>query len=604
MKRDKKATSPDESDRTAGDELRATLRECAKLIPFLIGMSFFFNLFFLVSPLYTMQLFDRVLSSGRVETLVLLTLIAAVAVLFMGGLDAIRSMILSRMSSWLERRLASRVLMWSIQGKLLGIGQSTQPLRDLATIRAFLGNPGANAAGDVPWAPVYIAVVWLIHPYLGLLGLAAAVSLFSIAVINELTSRKAFRDATKTVNSCQLSAELAIRNADVFQAMSLLPTFITTWSAHNNSALAQQQRASDWNSVLVGMSKFVRMLIQILIMGLGAYLALDNQISGGAIIAASMLLARALAPVEQSIGTWRFLMSARDAYDRLLRVLDRIPEPKHSTRLPAMRGSLMCERLSYVPPGRPEPTLQGIHFRVEGGEVLGIIGPSGCGKSTLCRMMVGLIKPTKGCVRLDSADVAIWPRDQLGESIGYLPQDVELIEGTVRTNIARLLPNPDPQDVIEAAITAGVHEMILRLPQGYETEIGEGGALLSGGQRQRIGLARALYGRPRFIVLDEPNASLDSEGEAALIRAIAAAKGWGATVVIIAHQPHILKPADKLLVLRLGRMEMFGPRDEVLSNLRVLRGGPAGAAAPPAQIGMPGPAEQEAPSKAYPELAN
>jgi ATP-binding cassette subfamily C protein EexD len=300
-------------------------------------------------------------------------------------------------------------------------------------------------------------------------------------------------------------------------------------------------------------------------------LVLQHELSAGAMIAASILMGRALAPVEQAIAGWKSFVGARDGYERLQRLLERLPPAPTAMPLPAPTGRLSCEQIVYVPRGRDTAVLQGLTFALQAGEALGVVGPSAAGKSTLCRILVGSWQPTRGHCRLDGADVFLWPSDQLGPFIGYLPQDVELFSGTVKDNIARLLPDPDPEAVVEAAMTAGVHEMILRLPKGYETEIGDGGSFLSGGQRQRIGLARALYGKPMLIVLDEPNASLDTEGEESLVNAMIKAKSWGATVVIVAHQPRILQPVDKVLLLRDGRAELFGPRDEVFAKLRPQR---------------------------------
>jgi PrtD family type I secretion system ABC transporter len=564
-----------------------------------MGLSFFFNLLFMASPLYTMQVFDRVVSSGRVETLIMLTIIAAAALFFMGALDAIRGMMLGRAGRWLEQQLGTRLIAWSIRGKLLGVRTNAQPLRELAAIRNFVGGPAINALADLPWSPVFIVVIWLIHPWLSVIAIVSALVLFSIALLNEVTSRSLMRESAQQSNENVRRAELAIRNAEVFHAMGMVPTFLGQWAERNEQSLLSGLKAADWNAVLYGATKAIRLFVQIAIMGVSAYLVILGEMTGGAMIAASMLLARSLSPFEQAIGSWKTFTAARDAYERLIATLDQVPPIEQTMRLPRPEGKVSCENIIYVPVGRSEPVLNGIRFELNAGDVLGIIGPSASGKSTLCRILVGVSKPSHGHARLDGADLSIWPTEQLGRAVGYLPQDVELFEGKVNSNIARLMPNFDPEAVVEAAKVAGIHEMIMRLPDGYETEIGESGALLSGGQRQRIGLARALYGRPPFIVLDEPNASLDSEGEASLIRAIEAAKEWGSTVIIVAHQPHILKPASKLLVLRGGTMQMFGPRDEVLKNLRVLHEQSKGAkpseapkqdaAAPAGAVGLPPP---------------
>jgi PrtD family type I secretion system ABC transporter len=353
--------------------------------------------------------------------------------------------------------------------------------------------------------------------------------------------------------------------------MGMLTSFLTGWSSRNERVLALQLVAADRNAALVGFSKFIRIFVQILILGAGASLVIDGQLTSGAMIAASILLGRALAPVEQAIGAWKGMVAARDSYDRMKRLLERMPAEQGAMPLPAPKGRVSCEQVVYVPRGRDKPVLNGVTFTLEAGEILAVVGPSAAGKSTLCKILVGSWQPTRGHARLDGADLFAWPAEQLGPYLGYLPQDVELFGGTVKDNIARLAPESDPAAVVDAAITAGVHDIILRLPNGYDIDIGDGGSFLSGGQRQRIGLARALYGKPRLIVLDEPNASLDAEGEESLIAAMQQAKQWGATVIIVAHQPRILKPVDKLLLLRDGRNEMFRPRDEILAKLMPAR---------------------------------
>ncbi len=555
-------------DRTGDNPLAAALKECRRAIPRLALFSFFINLLILTSPIYMMQMFDRVLSSGREETLLFLTLIAGFAVLVMGSLEWVRGRLLGRIGRWLDRRLAPDLIMSSMRGALYGIATTAQPLRDLNQIRTFISTPGINTVFDSPWVPIFITVIWLLHPMLGMIALGAAIILFITALLNEYLSRRPLREAGNVSIGTMQRADAAIRNADVFQSMGMLPGFLSSWSVQNDKAANLQLTASDRNAALLGFSKFFRLFVQILILGAGAYLVLKAELTSGGMIAASILLGRALAPVEQAIGAWRGMITARDAYERLRRLMERLPPKIDAMQLPVPSGRFSCEQVVYVPRGRDTPILQGVSFAMEPGEALGIIGPSAAGKSTLCKIIVGTWQPTRGHARLDGADIFTWPSEHLGPHVGYLPQDVELFGGSVKENIARLAPDPDPLAVVEAAKTAGVHDMILHFPKGYETEIGEGGSFLSGGQRQRIGLARALYNKPKLIVLDEPNASLDSEGEESLINAIAAAKGWGATVILVAHQPRILRPVDKLMLLRDGRVELFGPRDEVLAKLR------------------------------------
>lgn len=558
---------------TATEEtpLRAVFRECRSALVPVFVFSLFINLLVLTSPIYMMQMYDRVLASGRIETLIFLTLIAAVAVLVMGLLEMVRGRLLGRIGRWLEQKLAPDLIAVSMKGSLFGTSMGAQPLRDLASIRGIFGGAGLNAVLDAPWVPIFLAIIWLMHPTLGTIAFLSALALFGIAVLNELISRRPLRQASQLAIANTQRADAAIRNADVIHAMGMLQGFLSSWQKKNEQVLDHQGTANDRNATLVGFSKSVRMLVQILILGSGCYLVIQAELTPGAMIAASILLGRALAPVEQSIGAWRNLVAARDAYDRLKTLFERIPPAEEVMRLPAPVGRLSCEQVMFLPRGREQAVLSGITFALEPGEALGVIGPSAAGKSSLCKILVGTWKPSSGRARLDGADVFAWPSEELGAYIGYLPQDVELFAGTVKHNIARLSSCPDAEAVVEAARIAGVHEMVLRLPKGYDTEIGEGGSLLSGGQRQRLGLARALFGKPRLIVLDEPNASLDNEGEDALVAAIQVAKAWGATVVLVAHQPRILKPVDKLLLLRDGKMVTFGPRDEVLSKLRPLR---------------------------------
>lgn len=554
---------------TAGPDnpLRTAFREARIAVVFLAIFSLFINLLVLTSPIYMMQVYDRVLASGKIETLVMLTVIAGIAVLVLGLLEMVRNQILGRLGRWLERTLSPQLIAAGLRATFYGGAANAQALRDLGLVRAFLAGPGINTIFDAPWTPIFLAVIWLMHPLLGMLAVASAVLLFGLAVLNEYGSRQPLRAAGALSITSVQQADLAIRNADAFHAMGMLPGFLAGWMKRNDRALSLQLAASDRNAILVGLSKFARIFVQILILGLGAYLVIGGELTSGGMIAASILLGRGLAPVEQAIGTWKQMVAGRDAADRLRRLFERLPSPPQAMPLGAPVGRLTCEQVSFLPRGGDKPVLNGVDFALEAGETLGIIGPSAAGKSTLCKILVGSWRPSRGHARLDGADLFAWPPEQLGPYVGYLPQDVELFGGSVRDNIARLAERPEPEAVIDAAMTAGVHEIILRLRNGYETEIGEGGSFLSGGQRQRIGLARALYRRPKLIVLDEPNASLDSEGEESLMAAMARAKGWGATVVIVAHQSRILRAVDKLLLLRDGRSELFGPRDAVLAKL-------------------------------------
>lgn len=544
------------------------VRSCLRALVWLVIFSLGINLLILASPIYMMQVFDRVLASGRFETLIFLTLIAGIAVFVMGIVETARGRFLIRVGNWLDHRLSGHIIASALAARLAGHGGSAQPLRDLATLRSTLASPSVNAVIDAPWVPAFIVIIWLMHPLLGLIALGAAVVLFAVALVNELLSRKALRRAGQFAIAATQSVESALRNAEVIQALGMLPALLGRYGETNAKALTAQRQAGDRGAALVGLSKSLRLFAQIVILGSGAWLVLQGQLTSGGMIAASILLGRALAPVEQSIGAWRQLVGARDAWERLTRLLAEVPPRTKGMSLPAPKGELACQQMTFIPAGNENPILRDITFELASGQVLGIIGPSAAGKSSLCKVVTGAWKPTRGHARLDGADISSWHAEELGVHLGYLPQDVELFAGTVSENIARLAREPDAAAVVAAAKTAGVHDIILSLPKGYDTEVGEAGSFLSGGERQRVGLARAFFGQPKLIVLDEPNASLDSAGEEALVEAILTAKERGSTVLLVTHQPNILLSVDTLMVLREGRIQAMGPRDEILNKLR------------------------------------
>lgn len=541
----------------------------AKVRPALIAaavVSLFVNVLMLTVPLYMLQLFDRVLASRSDETLLYLTLAAGIALVVMSALDVMRSRILVRVSSWLEKRLGPEALNRAVSGLLLAQSYGAQALRDISQVRQFIASPGIFALFDAPWVPIYLLVIYLLHPTLGAIALAGAVVLFLIAVANEIATRRPLQAANEQWVKAMRKTDAAVRNAEVIEAMGLMPGITRRWLRDSDAALREQNVASDRAGLLLATSKLLRLVLQVAMLGTGAYLAMRYELTPGGMIAGSIILSRALQPVEQAIGTWKSLISARTAYGRLRGFMEQSEGRKTDMQLPAPKGDLSVERVTFAPPGSPKPVLKGVSFSVAAGELLAIVGPSAAGKSTLARLIVGAWRPGAGAVRLDGADVFAWDRVDFGRHVGYLPQDVELFEGSIEENIARM-GEIDSDAVVEAAKLAGVHEMILRLPDGYRTQIGAGGAMLSGGQRQRVGLARALFGRPRLLVLDEPNASLDSEGEEALMQAMAQAKEGGATVVFIAHRVSLIARADKMLFLQDGAVELFGPRDEVLARI-------------------------------------
>ena len=551
--------------------LKAALRQCRSGALVLVGFGFVINLLYLVAPLYMLQVFDRVLSSQQVETLLLLTLIAGFALLIMGVLEMVRSRIQTRMGNWLDRNISGDLIRSSIDAALQGAAANAQAVRDLGTIRGFISG-GLRTVLDAPWAPLFVGVLWLLHPWLGMFAGGAAVVLLVLAIANEFIARKPAKESNTARVANEGMIEQALRNADVLRAMGMTERLVENWNRKNEEVLEQNQRAGDRNSLLFGIARFARMLAQVGILGLGAFLVIKVELTPGGMIAGSILLGRALAPIEQLTGAWRSVLATRLAHQRLQILVKNTPPATRTMQLPAPTGALACEDLWYAPREGVEPILKEIEFSLKAGESLAIMGASAAGKSTLCRVIVGSWKPTKGYVRLDATDLHRWEPDKLGPHIGYLPQDVELFPVTVWENISRLGLNPNSGAVVAAAKAAGVHEMILSLPQGYDTVIGPGGVFLSGGQRQRIGLARTLYspfGRhPRLIVLDEPSSNLDAPGDQALTAAIETAKEWGSTIIIVTHNMRLLGPVDKIMVLNEGRVQAMGTREDMLAAMR------------------------------------
>jgi PrtD family type I secretion system ABC transporter len=523
------------------------------------------NLLLLVPPLYMLQVFDRVLASRSVETLVVLTLAAIVALLVMAVLDVLRARLLGAAGAALDRGLGPRVLDGLLaQTARLSGGAYLNGLRDVNTLRTFLGGAGLMALFDAPWLPIFLLVIFLFHPMLGIVALVGAIAMLLLAVLNERLTRKPLERSQVEARRAGRFIDANVRNAEVVNALGMLPAVTQRWAKLNDAALLEQMRANRIGGSLTGWTKFARQFIQLAMLGVGALLVVSQDVTAGVMIAATILLGRALAPVETLIAGWRSLVEARNAWRRLHELLTTNPPAEAGTALPAPEGRVELEGVAFRLGDKV--ILRSISFKLAAGESLGLIGPSASGKSTLARLIVGVWKAAAGVVRLDGSDVAAWPREDLGPHLGYLPQDVELFGGTVAENIARL-GAPDATEVVRAAQRAHVHELILRLPKGYDTEIGDAGQALSPGQRQRIALARALYGKPRLIVLDEPNANLDHEGEEALARTLEILKADGVTVVIIAHRPSLLRNVDKMLVLNDGAVASFGPRAEVMARV-------------------------------------
>jgi PrtD family type I secretion system ABC transporter len=549
------------------NDVHKALRACRGAFGIIMVFSLAINLLTLATPLYMMQVFDRVLGSRSGDTLVMLTLITVLAIGVLALLEAIRAQMLVRVGNWLDDRLGPTVFSGALRAALRSDpARAAQGLRDLGTMRGFIAGPTVTPLLDAPWSPIFIVALFALHPMLGLVGLGGGVVLFGLGFMNEILTKQPLQRANLAASKTHQRAEAALRNAEVIRAMGMGEGVLRLWRRDSAGAHEAQRAAGTRGGLILAFSKFFRLLVQTVILGVGAWLVIHQEASAGAMFAASFLLGRALAPVENAIGTWKSLVAARLAHRRLDELVTALPDEGKGMELPRPVGELAVERLVFVPPGGEEPTLRGVSFELTPGEVLGIIGPSAAGKSTLARLIAGTWTPTAGKVRLDGADIGVWHDSGGSQHIGYLPQDIELFAGTVRDNIARL-GDANPTAVIEAAKLVGLHELIMRLPRGYNSEIGEAGLRLSGGQRQRIGLARAVFGKPRLVVLDEPNASLDHEGEEALHHAIARLKETGTTVVMIAHRPSVLGLADKLLVLRNGAVDAYGSRAEVIAKL-------------------------------------
>ncbi|MDH5772549.1 MAG: type I secretion system permease/ATPase, partial [Rhodospirillaceae bacterium] len=487
----------------------------------------------------------------------------------MALLEYIRSRIMQTIGVWLDRSLAHSGFERAVESELAATGARTQILRDQSEIRNFLSSPAMLTIFDVPWVPVYLAFVYMLHGSLGNIALVGAVALFIFAFLNDATTSNLMREAGKRQAKNMGDASTVVLNAEAIDALGMKGRMATRFAGENDKSLADLSSASARSSMLLAGSKFFRLALQIALLGTGAYLVLKNEISPGAIIAASIIASRALAPLEQSISSWKQGVGAFASYKRL-GVFHSAPRHRHGgTTLPRPEGELKVENISYIPPGAERAVISKLVFQLKPGEMLGVAGPSASGKTTLARLLVGVAGAQVGKVRLDGADVFTWPSEDLGRYVGYLPQDIELFSGSVKENIARFSDASD-EEVINAARQAGAHEMILRLPKGYDTQIGDSGKLLAGGQRQRIALARALLGDVRFVVLDEPNANLDSEGDQALAQALSHLKQRGITTVVLGHRMPFVEMVDKMLVLKEGQMVMFGPREKVIEKLREL----------------------------------
>ena len=546
--------------------LRDTFRRCRPALLFAILFSSAINLLMLVPPLYMMQVYDRVLSSRSEATLVALTVLTLGAFAAMGLLEVIRARILVRVSARLDTLLSPLIFDAVFRNHVRTMGGArTQPLNDVATVRQFAAGQGLFAFFDIPWAPIFLLLLFLLHPLLGLLSLGGGVILVILAFATERTTRTRLADATRNSVAAANFAETSLRNGDAMTAMGMLEAIKTRWMRRHNESLRLQSGASDWAGITTNATKVVRIALQSLMLGAGALLAIEGKISPGLMIAASIIGAKSLAPVEALIGNWNQVVAAQLAWRRLRALLDTVAVEPDRMALPTPKGQLSVSAIVVAPPGAAAAVLKGVSFDLQPGEALGILGPSGSGKSTLARVITGVWPAASGTVRIDGAELSQWSRDALGPHMGYLPQDVDLFDGTVAENIARLGP-VDPEAVVEAAQRAGIHDLILSLPQGYDTPIGESGNRLSGGQRQRVGIARALYGTPALCIFDEPNSNLDEAGEGHLIQALLHLRETKRTAIIIAHKPSILNHVDKIMILQAGQVAFLGPRAEAFAR--------------------------------------
>ncbi len=529
------------------------------------------NVALLMPAIYMLQVFDRVLTSNSVETLLMLGLITLLFLVLGFFIDTVRTRALAWAGRSLDRKLAPSAVRSSLQQAAAGPGRvDTDALRDISQLRTFLSGPGVLALFDAPWATLYLVLITLMHPLLGLAATLGALVLVALGVLTDRLTREAAEQALSCSRASTRTAEKLARNAEAIVGMGMTGTAVARWREHHDQSLKAQETHGRASSLLAALARGLRQVLQVVMLGLGAWLVIDMQASSGVMIAATILLSRALQPVEHLISGWRALTEARGAWQRLSERSADVPA-ETTVALPEPRGAIDVERLAYAfTPSRPA-VLRNVSFAIAPGESVGVIGASASGKTTLVRLLLGLWRPQAGCVRLDGADTSRWARDALGEHIGYLPQGVELLSGTVGENIARLgtvCGSEASERIVRAARLAHAHEMILQLPDGYETQIGDGGAILSGGQRQRIALARALYGDPRLVVLDEPSANLDTVGEAALLAALAELKARGVTVIIVTHSATLMAALDKLALLKNGTLEMFGPSAAVMARMR------------------------------------
>lgn len=582
-----KRATPDQFVR----QLDTGVRVVARNLGFVMVFTCATNLLVLAIPIYLFQISDRVLTSRSLDTLIMLTVVIVGAVVLQSAFDAVRRFILMRTAVEVSARMGAPVLSAAAHASLQDNGRQYQTLGDLQQLRSFLTSGTLISFLDVPFAPIFIFAIFLVHPHLGMIVIVTAILLMVIAVINQKHTAKPFAEANVAQTRANMHLDSMTRNSQIINALAMVPEAVTLWGRDTANSLKAQVRAQDRNIVWAAVSRTARLLTQIAMLGWGAYLALQGEITGGMVIAASIIAGRALAPIEGSIEGWNGFLLSRGAYGRVKSLMHNAVQRFEKLRLPNPEGRLNVERLLFVPSGTKQVVLNGLTFQLNPRDSLAIIGNSGAGKTTLGKMLVGSILPTSGNVRLDLMDLRNWDTRQLGENIGYLPQDVQLFPGTIKDNIARMRLDARDEDIYRAAMLADVHDMIAMLPHGYETVVQADGSPLSGGQKQRIALARAFFGNPRFLVLDEPNSNLDTAGDRALARAIKNAGEQGITVVVITQKPSLLNVVDKIMLLADGNIAMFGFRQDVLQQLAKRN---TGGGQPPG--GIAGPAGPQTPN--------
>ncbi|WP_428644949.1 type I secretion system permease/ATPase [Roseibium sp.] len=532
-------------------------------------VSFVINILMLTGPVFMLQVYDRVLASGSVPTLVAIGTLAMVLYVFYGLLEGVRSRILARLGQRVDARLSGIVyrVSNSLPVKLGRRAAGLRPVQDLDTVRQFLSGPGPAAIFDIPWLPLYLGIVFLFHPILGFVGIFGAIVICILIWLNEMMSRQPAEEAAGHAARRAADVEVGQRNSEVVAAMGMQSALTSRWNGQNADYLSTQRRAADRTGLFGTAIKTIRFVLQSALLGVGAWLAIKQEITPGVMIAASIMTSRALSPIEQAVAQWRGFVASRQSLRRLREVLKVEQSEASKMDLPAPKGKITVEQLFCGPFGEPTPFVQNVSLELQSGEGLGVIGPSGSGKSTFARALVGAVAPLKGVVRYDGAELGQWPSARRGEFIGYLPQDLQLFDGTIAENISRFQADASSEMIIEAAGLADVHNLIVGLPDGYNTVIGRSGRMLSAGQRQRIALARALYGNPFLVVLDEPNSNLDAEGDGALANAVRTMRERGSIVVVVAHRPSAIATVDKILCLKEGKVAGFGPKEEVLKQV-------------------------------------